>query len=254
MAKNIMRWRHGDMNSVLLPVNGGHQIPIGDLVYVKDGLANNAVRCDVYALRSDEGFSFAGVAMQHSPVGCSEKIRVATTGVFEFPKDGRGVAIGELVGPAKIDSSIFFLADSVTAVSDPRLSCGRCEKIMENGSVLVAISGHPPTESKEKPPKEKPPKEIEPRMDLIPPENLLLLGQCLAYGEEIHEDEPWKKEAIGYHISHAMVHLTKYRAGDRSEPHLVHAVARTNFALGVAIQAGEQAEEYVRPEGDATNG
>ena len=86
------------------------------------------------------------------------------------------------------------------------------------------------------------------RMDLIPPENLLLLGQCLGFGAKKYGENNWRQITEQENINHALVHLVKWLSGDRSEPHLVNTLARVNFALWHAIQSKEQGLEYVHPD------
>lgn len=85
------------------------------------------------------------------------------------------------------------------------------------------------------------------RMDLIPPENLLLLGECLGYGAGRYGEGNWQKIAEKDNLNHALIHILKWLLGDRSEPHLVNAIARTNFALWHAIQNQEQPLYYNHP-------
>lgn len=86
------------------------------------------------------------------------------------------------------------------------------------------------------------------RLDLIPPENLLLLGQCLGFGAKKYGEWNWRQIPSQENLNHALVHIVKWLSGDRDEPHLVNAVARLNFALWHAIQNGEQGLEYEHPD------
>jgi len=59
------------------------------------------------------------------------------------------------------------------------------------------------------------------RLDLIPPEALLELGEVFGEGAVRHGDENWKKgmpNAVV--INHMMRHLLLYIKGDRDEPHM----------------------------------
>ena len=85
------------------------------------------------------------------------------------------------------------------------------------------------------------------RMDLIPPENLLLLGECLSYGAETYGERNWHKITLEENLNHAMIHILKWLAGNREEPHLVNTLARVNFALWHAIQSNDQPLEYIHP-------
>ena len=89
---------------------------------------------------------------------------------------------------------------------------------------------------------------IDERLDLIPPENLLLLGQCLGFGANKYGERNWQKIPLEDNLNHLMVHCVKWLSGDRSEPHLVNILARGNFALWHAVQSGEQPTEYIHPD------
>ena len=82
------------------------------------------------------------------------------------------------------------------------------------------------------------------RMDQIPAECLLLLGECLATGLERYGEGNWKKLTLEENLNHAMVHITRHRMGDMTEPHLVNALARINFALWQNVDSGNQPISY----------
>lgn len=85
------------------------------------------------------------------------------------------------------------------------------------------------------------------RFDCIPPVVLRLLAQCLGFGARRYGDENWKKIPMEDHLNHAMNHINEWRAGDRSEPHLVNAMARITFALWQAVDSGQQEVMYIHP-------
>ena len=85
------------------------------------------------------------------------------------------------------------------------------------------------------------------RFDCIPPVVLRLLAQCLGFGARRYGDENWKKIPIEDHLNHAMNHINEWRAGDRSEPHLVNAMARITFAFWQAVDSGQQEGRYINP-------
>ena len=82
----------------------------------------------------------------------------------------------------------------------------------------------------------------------IPAVVLRLLAQCLGFGKRKYGFENWKGISIEENLSHAMNHINEWRLGDRSEPHLVNAIARLSFALWHAVDKGEQAHTYVHPD------
>lgn len=86
------------------------------------------------------------------------------------------------------------------------------------------------------------------RFDLIPPIALRLLAQCLGFGAKKYGVNNWKLLSIEDQINHALNHLNEWNAGDRSEPHLVNAMARLSFALTQAVESGSQEANYVHPE------
>ena len=86
------------------------------------------------------------------------------------------------------------------------------------------------------------------RFDLIPPESLKLIAQCLGYGALKHGEGNWLNISIDDHVNHALNHLNEFRLGADDEPHVVNAAVRTIFALTLAIQAKKQAKDYVHPD------
>lgn len=78
----------------------------------------------------------------------------------------------------------------------------------------------------------------------IPPVVLRLLAQCLGFGKLKYGFENWKRIPQDDNLSHAMNHINEYRMGDRSEPHLVNAMARLTFALTQAVEKGDQDITY----------
>jgi hypothetical protein len=90
---------------------------------------------------------------------------------------------------------------------------------------------------------------IEADFDCIPPVVLRLLAQCLGFGKRKYGKENWQNIPIEDNLSHAMNHINEWRIGDRSEPHLVNAMARLTFALWHAVYTkGEQSTRYQHPD------
>jgi hypothetical protein len=89
---------------------------------------------------------------------------------------------------------------------------------------------------------------ISARFDCIPPEVLRLLAQCLGFGARKYGRDNWRQIDLEDNIAHAMNHLNEWNRGDRSEPHLVNAMARITFALSQAVAAGWQEKDYIHPE------
>lgn len=87
----------------------------------------------------------------------------------------------------------------------------------------------------------------------IPAISLKLLAECLGFGARKYGFDNWKSLSLEENICHALNHLNEYRLGDRSEPHLVNAMARISFALWHAVDQGEQPSTYIHPD-DKANG
>lgn len=86
------------------------------------------------------------------------------------------------------------------------------------------------------------------RFDCIPPVVLRLLAQCLGFGARKYGKDNWKQIEQWDHLSHAMNHINEWNRGDRSEPHLVNAIARLTFALWQAVEQGQQPDTYIHPD------
>ena len=112
MADN-MRWRYGDTNPVVVPVDSATVIEIGDLVFLETDDARPAGQdtnadgtgdlWNTNLATTQEAFhdKFLGIAMQRSRSGDVDPIRVATTGVFEFDAATAAYELGTLVSPDK---------------------------------------------------------------------------------------------------------------------------------------------------------
>ncbi len=141
---NMMRWRYGETNPVMMPVDTEVAIEIGDLVYLAtdDIRAAGALGAEETLAATQELFhdKFVGVAMQCSPVGVAGPIRVATTGVFEFDCAEATFDVGDLLGgndagAGALDNQL------VDEVATPNLAIGRCVKrVLPAGTkVLVDV-------------------------------------------------------------------------------------------------------------------
>jgi hypothetical protein len=140
---NLMRWRYGDTNPVLLAVDAATVIEIGDLVYLDGDDAKPA------AAMSDQGTAsanqqllhdnFAGVAMQRSQAGQAGAVRVATTGVFEFDCDEATFEVGDLLGPAENASGDALENQKLTPVGGAANALGRCAVRAPGGATSVTI-------------------------------------------------------------------------------------------------------------------
>lgn len=140
---DVMRWRYGETNPIVVPVDAETVIEIGDLVYLDGDDAKPAsVQPDEESLDGNQiAFhnKFAGVAMQRSRAGDVEPIRVATTGVFEFACPITAFEIGALVGPASNGTADGIEDQRVVGVETADLAIGRCAKRLSSADVKVLI-------------------------------------------------------------------------------------------------------------------
>src|SRR5687767_15692273 len=105
---DTLRWRYGETNPVVLPVDETTVIEIGDLVYLEtDDVRPASQQADQLTEEANQGLlasKFAGVAMQRSRDGDTAPIRVATSGVFEFACPSGTFEVGALVGASEASS------------------------------------------------------------------------------------------------------------------------------------------------------
>jgi hypothetical protein len=140
---NRMRWRYGDTNPVMLPVAAETVIEIGDLVYQDAGAALPASAAEDAGTEADnqEGFHdvFVGVAMQHSPEGSTDPVRIATSGVFEFDCASATHDVGDLIGADEAASGTALEDQVVVKVATPNLAVGRCAKRVNPAATRVLV-------------------------------------------------------------------------------------------------------------------
>lgn len=86
------------------------------------------------------------------------------------------------------------------------------------------------------------------RFDCIPPVVLRLLAQCLGFGARKYGDTNYQNISMRDHLNHAINHINEWNRGDRSEPHLVNAMARLTFALWHAVDQNQQPDTYIHPD------
>lgn len=144
---NTMRWRYGDTNPVMLPVDSATVIEIGDLVYMETDDARPA------SSQADQGTEtanqqafhskFVGVAMQSSASGDYRSIRIATAGVFEYECATSTFEVGDLIGPDENLGGDGLEDQTVVAVATAGEAIGRCGKrVSSTGTrVLVDVVG-----------------------------------------------------------------------------------------------------------------
>jgi hypothetical protein len=139
---NVMRWRYGETSPVMMPVDAGTVIEIGDLLYLATDdvrpIGDMASAGTLAATQEAFHDNFVGVAMQCSPEGATDPIRVATTGVFEFDCASATFDVGDLVGGQ--DGGTGELEDQmVDEVATPNLAVGRCMKRVSPAGTKVLV-------------------------------------------------------------------------------------------------------------------
>lgn len=140
---NTMRWRYGDTNPVLLPVESAVEVEIGDLLYLLDGKARPA------SAQAHQGSSvlnltyfqdnFVGVAMQASPVGTASTNRIATTGVFEFDCDSMTHELGNAVSVGVNLAGDLLFDQKVADAGSLAVAIGRCTKPVTVAATRVLV-------------------------------------------------------------------------------------------------------------------
>ena len=140
---DTMRWRYGETNPVLVPVDSGTVIEIGDLVYLD---TDDAKPASAQADQSSEAANqelfhdkFLGVAMQRSRAGDTDPIRVATTGVFEFICASAAFEVGDLLGSDEASNGTELEDQTVAKVSTANLAIGRCAHRVHPASTRVLV-------------------------------------------------------------------------------------------------------------------
>lgn len=140
---DVMRWRYGETNPIVVPVDAETVIEIGDLVFLDGDDAKPAsAQADQESLDGNQALfhgKFAGVAMQRSRAGDVEPIRVATTGVFEFVCSSAMFEIGVLMGPAVNNSADGIEDQKVVVVETADLAIGRCAKRVATADSKVLV-------------------------------------------------------------------------------------------------------------------
>lgn len=140
---DVMRWRYGETNPVMIPADSATVIEIGDLVYLETDDARPAGQ------QADQGSEaanqelfhdkFAGVAMQRKRAGETKSIRVATTGVFEFDTPSGTAEVGELFGADENGGGNALLNQMVDQVATANLAIGRCVKRVNPADTKVLV-------------------------------------------------------------------------------------------------------------------
>jgi len=137
---NKMRYRFGDENPRLFAVDSGTVIEIGDLLWLDTDDVKPASdltwNTDLATTQADFAAKFAGVAMEASPSGETEDIRVGTTGVYEFDCDAATFEVGDGINCAKQTGNALENQKVVTVTSNP---IGKAARREPNNSTTVLV-------------------------------------------------------------------------------------------------------------------
>jgi hypothetical protein len=139
----MMRWRYGETSPVMLPVDSATVIEIGDLVWLDtDDVKPAGSQADQGSETANQQLfhdTFAGVAMQASPSGVSQPIRVATSGVFEFDCLSAALEVGDLMSSDENAGGTALLNQTVVKVSNANQAIGRCAKRVNPAGTRVLV-------------------------------------------------------------------------------------------------------------------
>lgn len=142
---DTLRWRYGETNPVVLPVDETTVIEIGDLVYLETNDVRPASQqADQLSEEANQGLlasKFAGVAMQRSRDGDTAPIRVATSGAFEFVCPSSTFEVGDLAGASEAGSGTALEDQQMEGVTRPELALGAVARrvAVADTRVLVQI-------------------------------------------------------------------------------------------------------------------
>ena len=140
---DLMRWRYGETNPVVLAVDSATVIEIGDLIYQETDDARPASQqtdqLTEEANQSLLAIKFVGVAMQRSRSGDTTPIRVATSGVFEMVCPSATFEVGALVGASEAGSGTALEDQQVEGVLRPELAIGLVAKRVASAATSVLI-------------------------------------------------------------------------------------------------------------------
>jgi len=138
---------------VELPVDAAIEVNIGDIVYLDTGTAKPANEIKdiggsgpltLAAAQEVLHDSFVGVAMQHSGIGETKEIRIATAGVFDFDCDSAVYELGDRLGVNDNTAGTALDSQTVIAVvvTSPELSIGRVARRVPSAESRVMIEIH----------------------------------------------------------------------------------------------------------------
>lgn len=140
---NTMRWRYGETNPVVLPVDSATVIEIGDLIWLDTDDAKPAsAQADQGTLTANQEAlhdNFVGVAMQQSRDGDADSVRIATSGVFELGCPSSTFELGKLVGGEEASGGTELEDQVVRGVTLESTAIGRCAKRVAPAATIVFV-------------------------------------------------------------------------------------------------------------------
>ncbi len=140
---DTLRWRYGETNPIVLPVDEDTVIEIGDLLYLEtDDVRPASQQTDQSTEEANQGLlasKFAGVAMQRSRAGDTAAVRVATCGAFEFTCPSGTFEVGDLVGASEAASGTAMEDQQVESVLRPELAVGVVARRVASADTKVLI-------------------------------------------------------------------------------------------------------------------
>lgn len=157
---DVMRWRYGETNPVLIHAARNSVIEIGDLVYLSwDGEGRWELRPASQLPRRAYlenlqvfGKQFAGVAMMRKRIDEDKMVRVATTGVFEFEMLYGKAEVGDRFVPMHgVNRGL--RNQQVTRTEFAELSIGSCVRRVDPADTRVRLEIAARTLPSEPPPR-----------------------------------------------------------------------------------------------------
>ena len=140
---DTLSYRHGDTRPVMMAVDSGTVIEIGDLVYLN---SDDALPASSQADQGSEAANqrlfasnFLGVAQQRSRDGDEAPIRIATAGVFEFDCAAAMFEVGNLIGVDEASGGTALEDQTVVAVTLDDLAIGKVHKTESANATRVKI-------------------------------------------------------------------------------------------------------------------
>ncbi len=148
MSKSL-NWKWGETSPVSVEVASSTAVEVGDLLWLNtDGKAQPASAyakaTDLTGTQNAFALKFLGVAMQSNPASMEGRIRVATTGTFEFnddTSDASAEKLGTYMGPNLNSAATYLKSDALISVASAKYAVGRIVHLenVPSGKAYIAI-------------------------------------------------------------------------------------------------------------------